>query len=234
MDGRAWLGNRKPARKVMMKTCGKCGAIKKLDGFAANKSGKFGRHSTCKACMSAAAKASYKPEQRSASNAAYYESNKQSVLARTAAWAAANRDKTAGYTRAWRAKHPDRQRAATMSWRSRNVQAQAAHDRENGFRRRSNGYSPGRAELRAAIDQCKESYRIGDRYLDAYTMELIDAPTIDHVVPLSLGGANVAENFVVTSRRNNSSKRDQSMIMFLWRMADRRDHAVGAAAGTAI
>jgi len=210
-----------------MKTCSKCSREKALDLFSKNSGGKFGRHSVCKVCMYAAAKERYKPEQRAASNAAYYQLNKEAVLKRTAEWTKANREKASASCRKWRAENPEKQRQATLDWRAKNPEAQSAHWSANDFTRRAKGYSSKRSDIREAIIACKEAYRVGDKYLDVYTMQLIDEPTIDHVVPLSLGGRNELENFVLTTRENNSSKGNQNLIAFLWRMAVRRDHALG-------
>jgi 5-methylcytosine-specific restriction endonuclease McrA len=62
-----------------------------------------------------------------------------------------------------------------------------------------------------------EEARFGDRFLDAYTGELIDDPTIDHIVPLSRGGRHDYDNLCVTSRFNNTSKHNQSMLAWLAR-----------------
>lgn len=201
-----------------MKACSKCQALKTLDLFAVNKQGKFGRHSVCKECMNSAGRIRHDPVRRSETNSAWYKANRESVLARTTAWRKQNLDLVAGYSRAWRANNPEKQHAATMSWRKRNPETQALHYQEKDFRRRSKGYSSKRSEVRSAIMECKESYRIGDKYIDAYTMELIDSPTIDHIIPLAAGGSNDVGNFVLTSRANNSSKRDGNLIGFLWRL----------------
>lgn len=57
--------------------------------------------------------------------------------------------------------------------------------------------------------------RVGDKYLDAYSGELIDTPTIDHIVPLSLGGTNDVDNLCVTSLSNNSSKFNDLLIVWM-------------------
>lgn len=217
----------------MEKKCSKCGITKPIDEFAANKMGKLGVRGDCKECANAAKRAAHDPAKRSASNKAYYEANKEAVLARTSSWAKSNRDKTKGYSRKWRSENPDKQYQATMSWRRANPEKQSVIDRENDFRRRSNGYSTKRKEVRRNIEQCKSDYFVIGKYLDVYTMELIDYPTIDHVIPLSQGGDSSADNLAITSRQNNSRKRDQSMIMFLLRLAKGGSHAMGATTRTA-
>lgn len=67
----------------------------------------------------------------------------------------------------------------------------------------------------ALIERVLEEARFGDKYLDAYTGELIDRPEIDHIVPISRGGAHAYENLCVTSRSNNSSKHARPLLVWL-------------------
>lgn len=60
-----------------------------------------------------------------------------------------------------------------------------------------------------------DEYRVGDKYIDAYSCELIDVPTIDHIVPLSCGGKHEYDNLCVTSLGNNSSKRNRPLLLWL-------------------
>lgn len=57
----------------------------------------------------------------------------------------------------------------------------------------------------------------GDGWLDVYSGNIIFDPTIDHIVPISRGGGHDYWNLCVTSRRNNSRKRDSSLLQFLAR-----------------
>ena len=66
---------------------------------------------------------------------------------------------------------------------------------------------------------CLEAYRIGNQYWDVYESCLIDEPTIDHIVPLKSGGTNDIDNLCVTSKSNNSAKREASLLMYLWKRA---------------
>lgn len=57
--------------------------------------------------------------------------------------------------------------------------------------------------------------KIGNKWLDAYSFELIDDPTIDHIVAVSKGGLHDYWNLCVTSRKNNSSKHTHGMLSWL-------------------
>lgn len=64
--------------------------------------------------------------------------------------------------------------------------------------------------------------RVGSQYLDAYTGELIDDPTIDHIIPLASDGAHSALNMCVTSRFNNTSKHKTPMLVWLVKRLERQ------------
>lgn len=68
---------------------------------------------------------------------------------------------------------------------------------------------------KAMIDRVLAEARFGNRYLDAYTGELIDNPVVDHIVPLSRGGEHAYENLCVTSRQMNSSKHSKQLLVWL-------------------
>jgi 5-methylcytosine-specific restriction endonuclease McrA len=82
-------------------------------------------------------------------------------------------------------------------------------------RRIAGGWSKNSKAVRKAIEETLELARIGNQYLDAYTGELIDEPTIDHIIPISKGGTNDADNLCVTSLSNNSSKFNDSLLIWL-------------------
>lgn len=67
----------------------------------------------------------------------------------------------------------------------------------------------------AMIARVLDEAMVGDKWLDAYTGELIDKPEIDHIVPLTKGGAHSYENLCVTSGFNNRSKSNRSLLAWL-------------------
>jgi hypothetical protein len=100
----------------------------------------------------------------------------------------------------WVARNPEKRRLSVLA---------CEHNRRAAKWRKSRGL------CREAVEQTLALARIGDWYLDAYTGELIDNPTIDHVTPLSLGGTNDADNLCITSLANNSSKFNDVLIVWL-------------------
>jgi 5-methylcytosine-specific restriction endonuclease McrA len=88
-------------------------------------------------------------------------------------------------------------------------------------RRLEKGWNKKSPEIRAAIEQTLEQARVGNKYLDAYTGDLIDIPTIDHIVPISKGGTNDADNLCITSSSNNSSKFNDDLVIWLIKRAQK-------------
>lgn len=146
------------------------------------------RHaSTCKACASVARKARHALE-------------RGSDLERQRVYRAANRNRLRASLNAYRAENMDKLR------RQRVVSEQ---------KRRVRGYNRCTKSVRAVIDAALELARVGDGYLDAYTGQIIDRPTIDHVVPLSEGGEHTLENVCITALEHNRAKRAMPMLVYL-------------------
>lgn len=74
---------------MISKRCGRCDEEKTLDNFWPNKGGKYGVHSTCKACK----------------------------LTLSREWQERNRDKCRSYGRAYHQRHPERRVAQSKRWR---------------------------------------------------------------------------------------------------------------------
>jgi 5-methylcytosine-specific restriction endonuclease McrA len=65
------------------------------------------------------------------------------------------------------------------------------------------------------IEYTLESYRIGERYWDVYSSQLISKPEIDHITPIVDAGGNEWPNMAVTSRRNNAAKGGLPLLQYL-------------------
>ena len=132
----------------------------------------------------------------------------------------------------------NRDREATSrkaaEWRSRNIVH--VRDRNNKYkksRQQESNMQRVRSERRRRVwrlggvtedgveDVVLSLARVGDKYLDAYSGDLIDKPTFDHIVPLSTGGHHIYDNLCVTSGSNNSSKRNVPLLIWLVRRRQR-------------
>lgn len=153
--------------------------------------------STCRVCMSETRKARY-------------ACTRAKSIAMCARYRAGNRDRINKQLSDYRRRNPEKTRRQRI---------------DSEQRRRARGYNACVKAVRGLSASVLESYRLGDRYLDAYTGELLDKPTIDHVVPLSRGGAHVAENLCITSRANNTSKHDTPLLVWMLQRREAACHA---------
>jgi 5-methylcytosine-specific restriction endonuclease McrA len=120
-----------------------------------------------------------------------------------------------------RQNHPTTHNARSKRWVEANPEKRRLTTRICEQKRRAMAWSKKQPDVRAAIEQALELARFGDKYLDAYSGDLIDDPTIDHIVPLSQGGSNDADNLCVTSLSNNSSKFNDTLLVWLVKRANR-------------
>ena len=98
------------------------------------------------------------------------------------------------------------------AYRLANREATLASRRASQARRKA--HQPGGA-TGADYERVLAEARFGDRYLDVYSGELIDQPTVDHIEPLCKGGAHDYWNMSVTSLANNSQKHARSLLIWL-------------------
>jgi len=135
---------------------------------------------------------------------ASYPARREANIAECAAYRSVNRERMNERLRQYRVANQDKTRLQRIA---------------SEQRRRAKGYNSARIDCREITEQVLELARVGDLYLDAYSGELIDKPTIDHVVPLWSGGTHSLDNLCVTSRANNISKHNKSLVVWLARRA---------------
>ena len=173
----------------MVKKCTKCSEIKPLDQFAKRADRPCGVLAQCKKC---------KADRRSA----WGKNIVAHLVQQGAEYYKNNKNYEIEGMRKWRA--ANRQK-------SRNL----AKARKTFYRVCGLSVSSAYKTLEDACNQ----YKIGDKYLDVYTGELIDNPSVDHIIPISKGGRHELDNLCTTSMRNNLSKHNKSLVMFLWARA---------------
>jgi hypothetical protein len=198
------LKNRKPLEEP--KLCPGCKTIKHPDDFgnhsyitsAGNKSRKL--QARCKECRREHRK--FARQQHREYEARYRKQHKNSPAFKERAAANFQRNK-------------ERIRLRNIAFRKANAELVRQRYIAAIYKRNAFGCDKRKTEIRAAIAEALESYRIGDLYWDVYDAQLIEVPTIDHIVPLSSGGTNTADNFATTSHKNNSSKNSARTISML-------------------
>jgi 5-methylcytosine-specific restriction endonuclease McrA len=190
------------------KRCNKCGESKPLSDFSKDRSARDGRQGRCKPC----AKAAHKE---------YYEANAENIRARTRRHYESNREKRVEYSRQyrrenaetiarnnaeWRSRNPDYFRQKAREWRA--LHPGAAEEQRNERRARkakapSDGTNPTWQKVaRRDGMECA--------YCGVVTVPKHDDrrlwPTLDHIVPLSRGGADSMGNAVLACFSCNSRK----------------------------
>lgn len=124
-----------PVDSDNLKQCSKCGELKPLDAFSADRRNtKDGKQSQCKAC-----------------NRAYYEANLDRERARDREYRAQNRDALLEQQRQYRAENTDRVRENRRAWYAKN--------RDRVLNKRREGYSEGREECRERNRQYRAEHR---------------------------------------------------------------------------
>jgi hypothetical protein len=164
----------------------------------------------------------------------YQKSNRGKMNSYREAWKAKNREyfeaQAAAYYEANKDRIRERDKArrkaeketAKTRWRSERLAKKA---------RRDAGWRKEAPAIQVAVTECLESYRIGNQYWDVYESQLIDNPTIDHIVPVTAAGTHTADNFCITSLENNASKGNRSLLVWLAKRA-RRFAAAAKSSGT--
>jgi 5-methylcytosine-specific restriction endonuclease McrA len=211
-----------------MKTCVACGETKPLSEYYARvRYGAVRPYARCKECLKAYERDRYEPHPRPKQTA----EEKKVWVSR---WQKANRDKMTRWARVSREKKLDQYKAKETEyyhrskeqklqqarlWRDANREVVRLYSKAATQARRAKGWRHDLKAIRLAIQDCLESYRIGDQYWDVYESRLIDEPTIDHIVPLSAGGSHTSDNFCITSVSSNSQKSDAPLIVWLAKRA---------------
>jgi len=196
----------KDTQGALIVTCTMCGHLLPVTDFYADRRSAAGRRKDCKRCCVARDRRRMQdPEKR------------RSYLAYQAAYREAHRAKARATTAAYRAANPERVRQAMEQWRAQPANQRLARERARAFRianpaRRREYERRRRAIVKASVigfitpEQltAKLAYW-GDR---CWMCGSTDRITIDHVKPLSKGGAHVLCNLRPACRSCNTRKND--------------------------
>lgn len=192
----------------MQKKCEKCEAMFE----AVRSNARF-----CSKPCSYAAWAATNGAKRAASQARYYEKNREEVLARGAKWATENVERSLEIKRAYYARNRERVIAVAAAHDAANPEKvserKARYERTDAgrlnrkattHRRRArikaNGGSFSAAEWTALVERC------GNRCVACFTPSTAVALEPDHIVPIALGGSNAISNIQPLCRSCNARK----------------------------
>lgn len=201
------------------RVCSKCGEAKPLNQFEKDNRVPSGRGTRCRVCVREYAR-QWRNTNRDAYNAyfkSYYQQHKDEHAEDTSRWYRANKSKVRAAGRRRYAVNPDplkekrqrqywakpdRERANARRWRKANPIAHRAHEaHRRALKLHSNGkYTP------ADVQRLLET----QAGLCHWCQSLLDVYHVDHVVPLSRGGSNSAENIALACPSCNLRKKDKT------------------------
>lgn len=118
-------------------TCRRCRCRKEPQQFFDDTSRQSGKHPYCKECHSAKTKAYYEKNKEKvlATCKRYYEENKDNVLETCKRWAQNNRDRVNEINRAWKKRNPDASNAYYMRCMERDPEAMRRKQKEKRNKR---------------------------------------------------------------------------------------------------
>lgn len=187
----------------MKKTCRRCRTEKLLiEDFYTDKSKRDGRRPYCKECCGAIAKnwAKSNPDKAKAGGVRWAKENPEAHKAKTAEWRRLNPDhktrSNANSTR-WQKDNPERCRASSSKRRAFKLAYRGPH------------YTPSDVA----------SLLVDQHGLCAYCGGSLEAYHVDHIVPLSRGGGNGADNICLACPTCNMSKGNR-LFLLEWSMKE--------------
>lgn len=186
-------GGTKPASP---KVCPGCGIEKSPAEFGKNSHAADGLQSRCRPCTAVLKAASHQRnrEKNLVRSKAGYQSNRELRIAQANAWKRAHPDKVREYGRIYRERNPGRDLEDTRRWIAANPERAAENFRRNTLRRRARlvGATIGPVDLQALwTGTCPLCGDTMDRTIN-YPDPL--SASVDHIVPLSLGGTHEQAN----------------------------------------
>jgi 5-methylcytosine-specific restriction endonuclease McrA len=187
----------------MTKRCSECGETKPLSCFGKRSDRPSGYRSHCNACGSAR-------------KSKWYSENQSHVKDYYAKWRAENPGLAETYTKRWKENNAERVREMKREWARKNpdsVRAMSARNRA----RNGDGKARRRARLREVAHEKIVPARVyeRDRWICAICGKKVNrklkgphpqSASIDHIVPVSLGGEHTYINVQLAHYSCNSSK----------------------------
>jgi len=181
---------------LSQKRCSKCGEWKNKSEFNKNKRYSDGYQSYCKDCMSAYSKK-------------WSEDNPDKRKSITNKWRSNNKSLLVLLARTWNVLNPERKREINRNWNKNHPKQVRMMEKKRDALERN---APGLGITEKEWEQLKADYH----YLCGYCGKKLPLE-LDHIIPLSKGGADEIENAIPACRTCNASKSNNPLIIFLSR-----------------
>lgn len=197
-----------------MKKCSKCGQVKPLTEFTRDKSKKCGHKSACKDCLKTSAHIEYQKQYRE-DHAEYFKEKHAEFRSRNREKLRSQRQQYYDSQKAHEYYERDRKNRLAYAKRYRHTEKGRAAATLHRVRRRA-GIKTGAADitLQAVYNRdggrcklCGGLCDFGDYTIkDGVTLVGNDYPSIDHIKPLSRGGAHAWDNVQLAHMQCNRVK----------------------------
>jgi hypothetical protein len=205
-----------------VKVCTKCGEGKSPEEFSRDKSTKDGRQYKCKSCNRAYKEAN--KERRAEYQKAYAQANKDKKAERNKAYAQANKEKIAEYRKAYYQANTDKHAEQSKAYREDN--------KERIAERRKSYYEANKEKIneqkKAYYSKRRAKFAVPQRWVrsacpddlcywcgtDLTKLDSFDV-TLEHLMPLELGGEALPHNEAMACRPCNNKKFTKHPLVWL-------------------
>lgn len=183
------------------KVCADCQQALPLSSFGTRRaaSGNTVPKAYCRPCSAARARSDYDSDRARANYQKRMAEDPEQLLERSRAWAANNPDKRRASVRKWRENNAEKVKAYSRKYKVANRDIVAAWQMARQARQRGSAIAPFTAEqLRQRMSMYAGCWMCGG-----------PKEHVDHVKPISKGGAHILSNLRPACRKCNLSKKDQ-------------------------
>lgn len=186
---------------IIHKTCTQCKVVKPIDEFPPDRRNSDGKQGKCRACRATNQRAyiTKHPERKRESDKRFRENHPEFMREKQRAYSANNRDRLNALSAQWRRDHRSRRNEIVRAYRARHSESyRVTHQRYQARKWAAEGACT-RAEWEAILEQYAPEGRCpacGNQR----------PMTMDHIIPLSLGGTNSINNLQPLCNHCNAVK----------------------------
>jgi len=186
---------------ILRKTCTQCKVSKPIDDFPPDRRNPDGKQAKCHVCRAANQRdyARRHPDKKREGDKRYRQENPEKILQNKRAYAERNREHLNQLSAEWRKANRERRNANVRNYRARNPESyRVTKERHRARKENADGHCT-KAEWEGILRRyapdgrcpaCGEHRKL----------------TMDHIVPLSLGGSNAPDNLQPLCNRCNATK----------------------------
>ena len=178
------------SKKEQMCSC--CNTVKPITEFY--KRGNGGFYKECKNCHNKKMKE-------------YTESNREKVLKRKRLYYKNNRERSLEYFKQYSLKNSKRNVERANEWKKKNLERYKFHQNNSCHRRRLKLSEVERTFSNEEWEKCKDFFKNDKGIVEcAYCNKELKRPTMEHFIPIHLGGSHTSDNILPVCQSCNSKK----------------------------